>query len=88
MSNSNPMQASEVEATITSNIPYQPVTLTVSYEWLSMPKTQTFGTTTDGNGSASVFFNVGPDIAISLTDHVQVSINNGEATCSTSFTVS
>ncbi len=80
------MQASEVEATITSNIPYQPVTLTVSYESFSGPKTQTFGTATDGNGSASVFFNIGPDMTISITDQVQVNINNGEATCSTTFT--
>ena len=86
MSNSDPAQASEVEAAIYSNIPYQPVALTLSYQTASGKKSVTFGATTDGIGGASVFFNIPVDATISVPNQVQVSINNGEATCSTSLT--
>lgn len=81
MSNPTPGTGGDDTVNITSNVPNAPVTISKHYK----TTTSTDSGTTDGNGSDSITFNIGHPTA-GYTVEVDVSINNGEATCSTSFT--
>lgn len=81
MSNPSPGDSGYDTVNITSNVPNAPVTITKHYK----TTTSTDSGETDANGAASIPFNIGHP-TVGYTVEVDVSINSGEATCSTSFT--
>jgi hypothetical protein len=81
MSNANPSDGDYDTVNISSNVANAPVTVSKHYE-----TTPTMDTgTTNASGSASITFNIGSATG-GYTVQVDVNINNGAATCSTSFT--
>lgn len=81
MSNPTPGTSGDETVNISSNVPNAPVTISKHYK----TTTSYDSGTTDANGSAAVTFSIGRPTA-GYTVEVDVSINNGEASCSTSFT--
>jgi len=81
MSNPTPGDSGDETVNVTSNVPNAPVLVTKHYK----TTTSTDSGTTDGGGSASITFSIGHP-TIGYTVEVDVSIGNGEASCSTSFT--
>jgi hypothetical protein len=81
MANSNPSDYTDDTVNITSDVPDSPVLITKHYK----TTTSTDSGETDSGGSASItFYDSGATPG--YTVDVDVNINNGEATCSTSFT--
>jgi len=66
---------------VTSNVPNAPLTVTKHYRTV----TSYDSGMTNGSGSVSITFDIGSP-TIGYTVQVDVNINNGRATCSTSFT--
>ena len=81
MSNSSPPDHTDDTVNITSNVPDAPVLITKYYETVA----STNSGETNSGGSASITFS-DSDATLGYTVQVDVSINSGEATCSTSFT--
>lgn len=81
MSNSTPADYTDDTVNITSNLPDEPVLITKHYK----TTTSTDSGETDSEGSASITFD-DSGATLGYTVEVDVSINSGEATCSTSFT--
>jgi hypothetical protein len=81
MSNPTPTAGANDTVNITSNVPNAPVTIMKYYK----TTTSTDTGMTDAAGSASITFSTGHP-TVGYTVQVTVNINNGEATCSTSFT--
>jgi len=81
MSNPTPAPGAEETVNITSNVPNAPVTVTKHYR----TTTSYDDGSTNSAGSASIPFSTGSPTP-GYTVEVDVSINNGEAACSTSFT--
>lgn len=81
MSNPDPGDSGDDTVNITSNVPNAPVTIMKYYK----TTTSTDSGITDANGSSSITFDIGHP-TIGYTVQVSVNINNGAATCSTSFT--
>ena len=81
MSNPTPGAGGYDTVNVSSNVPNAPVTITKHYK----TTTSSDSGTTDANGAASITFNIGHP-TVGYTVEVDVSINNGEASCSTSFT--
>jgi hypothetical protein len=81
MSNSSPADYTDDTVNITSNVPDEPVVITKYYKTVA----STDSGETDSGGSTSItFYDSGASPG--YTVQVDVNINNGEATCSTSFT--
>jgi hypothetical protein len=80
-SNPTPGDSGDETVNVTSNVPNAPVLVTKHYK----TTTTTDSGTTDGTGSAAITFDIGSP-TIGFMVQVDVSINSGEATCSTSFT--
>jgi hypothetical protein len=81
MSNPNPADYTDDTVNISSNVPDEPVLITKYYK----TTTTTDSGETDLGGSASISFD-DSGATLGFTVVVNVSINGGEATCSTSFT--
>jgi hypothetical protein len=81
MSNSTPADYTDDTVNITSNLPDEPVLITKYYR----TTTSTDTGETDAGGSASITFD-DSGATLGYTVQVDVSINDGQATCSTSFT--
>jgi hypothetical protein len=81
MSNPTPGGGGDDTVNITSNVPSAPVIITKHYK----TTTSSNSGSTDASGGASITFSIGHPTA-GYTVEVDVSINNGEASCSTSFT--
>jgi len=81
MSNSTPADYTDDTVNITSNVPDEPVLITKYYR----TTTSTDTGETDSGGAAAITFN-DSGATLGYTVMVDVNINNGEATCSTSFT--
>lgn len=81
MTNSSPADYTEDTVSISSNVPDAPVLITKNYK----TTTSTDTGETDSGGSASISFD-DSGATVGYPVQVNVSINNGEATCSTSFT--
>jgi hypothetical protein len=81
MSNPTPGDSGDETVNVTSNVPNAPVLVTKHYK----TTTTADSGTTDGGGAASITFDIGSP-TIGYTVEVDVSINSGQATCSTSFT--
>lgn len=81
MSNPAPGSGGDDTVDITSNVPNAPVTITKHYK----TTTSSDSGSTDGGGNASITFGIGHPTA-GYRVEVDVSIANGEASCSTSFT--
>jgi hypothetical protein len=81
MSNGSPSDYSEDAVNVTSNVPNAPVVITKYYR----TTTTTDSGYTNSAGSASIYL-YDSGATIGYTVDVDVSVNNGEATCSTSFT--
>jgi hypothetical protein len=81
MSNSSPADYTDDTVNITSNVPDAPVVITKYYK----TTTTTNSGETDSGGSASITFD-DSGATLGYTVQVDVSINSGQATCSTSFT--
>jgi hypothetical protein len=79
MSNPNPPGSGTETATIQSNVPNTPASVTAHYK----TTTSTFGGGTDSGGTATITFNIGSPTA-GFTVVVNASV--GGASCSTSFT--
>jgi hypothetical protein len=81
MSDSSPADYVEDTVNITSNVPDAPVLITKRYKTVTSTDTGD----TDSGGSASIdFYDSGATPGFTVL--VDVSINSGQATCSTSFT--
>jgi hypothetical protein len=83
MSNSSPPQYSSETANIHSTLANSPVVLTKHYK----TTTSMNNGSTNGSGNASITFNIS-GATIGYTVEVTVSVGNGAASCSTSFTPS
>ena len=81
MSNVTPADYTDDTVNITSNVPDEPVLITKYYK----TTTTTDSGETDSGGSASITFD-DSGATPGYTVMVDVSINSGQATCSTSFT--
>jgi hypothetical protein len=81
MSNSSPADYTNDTVNITSNVPNEPVLITKHYR----TTTTNDSGETDADGSASITFD-DSGATLGYTVVVDVNINSGEATCSTSFT--
>jgi hypothetical protein len=81
MSNPTPGDSGNDTVNVSSNVPNSPVTVTKHYK----TTTSYDSGTTDGSGSVSITFDIGHP-TVGYTVQVGVNVNNGQATCSTSFT--
>ena len=81
MSNSTPGDSGYETVNITSTVPDAPVTITKYYRTTTTTDTGY----TNGSGAASINFDIGHP-TVGYTVQVDVNINNGAETCSTSFT--
>ena len=81
MSNSNPAGTAQDTVIVSSNLPEAPVKITKKY-----PTTTSIDSGfTNSSGGAMLTFGVG-DPGPNFTVQVDVSVKNGAATCTTSFT--